>query len=84
MHLAQEKTNLKFSEYLAVYIDDVFIADESSSAINDIFKTKDQLKVKGDGKLSYHLSADYFEDSELSFIWGLTTLKTQMQPMLGN
>ena len=33
----------------------------------DIFKTKYNLKVKGDGKLSYHLSADYFEDTDGTF-----------------
>ena len=26
------------------------------------------LKVKGDGKLTYHLSADYFEDQDGTFV----------------
>ena len=49
-------------EYIAVYVDDLCIAAESPSAIIQIFKSKYHLKVKGDGKLTYHLSADYFED----------------------
>ena len=54
--------NLRCYEYIAVYVDDLCIAAESPSAIIDIFKTKYHLKVKGDGKLNYHLGADYFED----------------------
>ena len=38
------------------------------STIIDIFKTKYNLKVKGDGKLSYHLGADYFEDPDGTFV----------------
>ena len=57
--------NLRCYEYVAVYVDDLFIAAESPSAI---FKTKYNLKVKGDGKLSYHLGADYFEDPDETFV----------------
>ena len=57
---------LSFS--IAVYMDDLCIAAESPSAISDIFKTKYNLKVKGDGKLSYHLGADYFEDPDGTFV----------------
>ena len=60
--------NLRYYEYIAVYVDDLCIAAESPSAIIDIFKTKYHLKVKGDGKLSYHLGADYFEDPDLTFV----------------
>ena len=52
-------------EYIAVYVDDKCIAAESPSAIIDIFKTKHNLKVKGDGKLSYHL---YFEEPDVTFV----------------
>ena len=62
MHLARKTLNLRCYEYIAVYVDDQCIAAESPSAIIDIFKTKYDLKVKGDGKLNYHLGADYFED----------------------
>ena len=50
--------NLRCYEYIAVYVDDLCIAAETPSAIIDIFKTKYNLKVKGDGKLSCHLGAD--------------------------
>ena len=50
--------------YIAVYVDDLCIGAESPSAIIDIFKTKYNFKVKGDGNLSYHLGADYFEDPD--------------------
>ena len=33
-----------------------------------IFKSKYHLKVKGDGKLTYHLGADYFEDIDGFFV----------------
>ena len=60
--------NLKCYEYIAVYVDDLCIAAESPSAIIDIFKTKYNLKIKGDGKLIYHLGADYFEDPDGTFV----------------
>ena len=51
-------------EYITVYVDDLCIAAESPSANIQIFKSKYHLKVKGDGKLTYHLGADYFEDPD--------------------
>ena len=60
--------NLKCYEYIAVYVDDLRIAAESPSAIIQIFKSKYHLKVKGDGKLTYHLGADYFEDPDGTFV----------------
>ena len=59
--------NLKCYEYIAVYVDDLCIAAESPSAIIQIFKSKYHLKVKGDGKLTYNLGADYFEDPDATF-----------------
>ena len=44
------------------------IAAESPSGIIRIIKTKYHLKVKGDGKLTYRLGADYFEDPDGSFV----------------
>ena len=55
-------------EYIAVYVDDLCIAAQSPSAIIQIFKSKYHLKVKGDGKLTYHLGADYFEDPDGTFV----------------
>ena len=60
--------NLRCYEYIAAYVDDLCIAAESLSAIIQIFKTKYHLKVKGDGKLTCHLCADYFEDPDRTFI----------------
>ena len=60
--------NLRSYEYITVYVDDLYIAAESPRAISGIFKTKYNLKVKGDGKLSYHLGADYFEDQDGTFV----------------
>ena len=60
--------NLRCYEYIAVYVDNLCIEAESPSAIIDIFKTKYHLKVKGDGKLNYHLGADYFEDPDGTFV----------------
>ena len=52
----------------AVYVDDLCIEAESPSAIIQIFKSKYHLKVKGDGKLTYHLHADYVEGSDGAFV----------------
>ena len=60
--------SLRCYEYIAVYVDDLCIAAESPSAIIQIFKSKYHLKVKGDGKLTYHLGADYFEDPDGTFV----------------
>ena len=59
--------NLRCYEEITVYVDGLCIAPESPSAIIDIFQTKYHLNVKGDGKLSYHLGADYFEDPDRTF-----------------
>ena len=59
MLMLRKAPNLRCYEYIAVYADDLCKATESLSTI---FKTKYPLKVKGDGKLSYDLCADYFAD----------------------
>ena len=69
MQLAQESThNLRCYEYIAVYVHDLCRAAESPSTIIQIFKSKYHLNVKGDGKLTYHLGADYFEDPDGTFV----------------
>ena len=55
-------------EYIAVYVDDLCIAAESPSTTIQIFKSKYILKVKEDGKLTYHLGADYFEYPDGTFV----------------
>ena len=66
--LLRKAPNLMCYEYIAVYVDDLSIATESPSAITKIFKSKYHLKVKGDGKLTYHLGADYFEGPDGTFV----------------
>ena len=68
MKVLRKAPNLRCYEYIAVYVDDLCIAAESPSTIIPIFKTKYHLKVKGDGKLNYHLGADYFEDPDGTFV----------------
>ena len=60
--------NLRCYEYIAVYVEDLCIAAESTSPIIQIFKSKYHLKVKGDDKLTYHPGADYFEDPNGTFV----------------
>ena len=61
-------------EYIAVYVDDLFIEAKSPSTIIQIFKSKYHLKVKGDGKLTYHLGADYFEDPDGTLLANLRNI----------
>ena len=68
MHFNSSKADPCSYEYIAAYIDDLCIAAESPSTIIDILKTKYHLKVKGDGKLTYHLGADYFEDPDGTYV----------------
>ena len=60
--------NLRCYEYIAVYVDDLCIAADSPSEIIQICKSKYLLKVKGDGKLTYYLGADYYEDPDGTFV----------------
>ena len=55
-------------EYIAVYVDDLCIAAVSPSATIQVFKSKYHLKVKANGKLTYHQGADYFEDPDGTFV----------------
>ena len=59
---------MKCYEYIAVYVDDLCIAAESLSTIIQIFKSKYHLKVNVEGKLTYHLGSDYFEDPDGTFV----------------
>ena len=64
----RKSPNLRSYEYIAVYVDDLCIAADSPSTIIQIFQSKYHLKVKGDGTLTYHLGADYFEDPDGTFV----------------
>ena len=60
------KKNVKLNlyEYIAVYVDDLCIDAQDPKEIINILKAKYNLKVKGDGPLTYHLGADYFHDPD--------------------
>ena len=60
------KKNIKLNvyEYIAVYVDDLCIAAQDPKEIINILKSKYNLKVKGDGPLTFHLGADYFQDPD--------------------
>ena len=60
------KKNIKLNlyEYIAVYVDDLCIAAQDPKEIINILKSKYKLKVKGDGPLTYHLGADYYQDPD--------------------
>ena len=47
-----------------MYVDGFCIAAQDPKEIINIFKSKYNLKVKGDGPLTYHLGADYFQDPD--------------------
>ena len=64
----RKEPNLRCYGYSAVYVDDLCIADESLSAFIQIFKSMYHLKVKGDGKFTYHLGADHFENPDGSYV----------------
>ena len=60
------KKNIKLNlyQYIAVYVDDLCIAAQDPKEKFNILKSKYHLKVKGDGPLTYHLGADYFQDPD--------------------
>ena len=60
----KKNNKLNLYEYIAVYVDDLCIAAQDPKEIINILKSKYNLKVKGDGPLTYHLGADYFQDPD--------------------
>ena len=47
-----------------MYVDDLCIAAQDPKEISNICESKYNLKVEGDGPLTYHLGADYFQDPD--------------------
>ena len=47
-----------------MYVDDLCIAAQDPKDIINILKSKYKLKVKGDGQLTYHSGADYYQDPD--------------------
>ena len=60
----RKNSKLNLYEYIAVYVDDLCIAAQNPKQLINILKSKYQLKVKGDGPLTYHLGADYYHDPD--------------------
>ena len=60
------KKNIKLNlyEYIAVYAHDLCIVAQDPKQIINTLKSKYKLKVKGDGPLTYHLGAEYFQDPD--------------------
>ena len=50
--------------YIAIYVDDLLIASETSQQIIQDLKEKFKLKIKGDGPLEYHFGYDYKQDKD--------------------
>ena len=55
----RENNALKCYEYLAIYVDNLFIAAQTPGQIIQTLKRDYKLNVKGDGPSSQHLGADY-------------------------
>ena len=47
-----------------MYVDDLCIAPQDPKAISKILRSTNKLKVQTDGTFSYHLQADYYQDSD--------------------
>ena len=60
----KKNEKLNIYEYIAVYVDDLCIAAQDPKEIIYVLRSKYHLKVKGDGPLTYHLGADYFQDPD--------------------
>ena len=51
-----------------MYVDDSCIVVQDPKQIINTLKSKYKLKVKGDGPLTYHLGADYFQDPNVTMV----------------
>ena len=60
----KKNVKLNLDEYIAVYADDWCIATQDPKEIMNIFKSKYNLIVKGDGPLTYHWGSDYYQDPD--------------------
>ena len=66
MYMVGKNIKHNFYEYIAVYVDDLYIAAQDPKEIFNILISKYKLKVKGDGPLTYpyHFGADYYQDPD--------------------
>lgn len=51
-------------EYIAVYVDDLLIASKDGDAIIDQLQNVHKFKLKGTGKVKFHLGMDFKEDEQ--------------------
>ena len=49
-------------EYVAVYVDDLDIAMKDCDEFISVLQDKYKFKLKGAGKITYHLGMDFFRD----------------------
>ena len=47
-----------------MYVDDLCIAAQNPKEKINILKSQHKVKMKGDGPLTYHLGADYYQDPD--------------------
>jgi hypothetical protein len=55
-------------EYIAVYVNHLYIASKRPKEILDSLKS--MYKLKGDGKVNYHLGCDFGRDEDGTFYFG--------------
>ena len=63
-----KKIKLNLYEYIAVYLADLCIAAQAPKELVNTLRTKYQLKVKGDGPLTYQFGADYSHDLDATMV----------------
>jgi Reverse transcriptase (RNA-dependent DNA polymerase) len=57
------KTNNQY-EYIAVYVDDLAIAMKNPKEFTDVLEHKHKFKLKGTGKIAFHLGMDFTRDDD--------------------
>ena len=79
--------NYSLYEYIAVYVDDLLIADRTPSSITKELSEVHKFKLKGVGSLTYHLGCDYFCDTDGTMCYGprkyITKLVSKYEAMFG-
>ena len=58
------RRNGEVYEYIAYYVDDLYIAAKDPKEITDTLQQKYGYKLKCTGPITYHLGCDYFRDKE--------------------
>ena len=81
------RDNDNLYEYIAVYVDDLLIAARNPEEITSMLENTHHFKLKGVGKLTYHLGCDYFRDNDGTMCFGprkyVAKLMEQFENMYG-